>query len=310
MPQVPSRSPALNFPAVQPIWRTPRRLADPGAALEDDVRVHRILFSAVIAIASLGAVASAGAAGEQILPWTPQTWAEVAKLPDWSGVWVPDVRDQDARIKTDPTPWNPAAAKKIEDMNAQEDAGDPKGLFYDCLPEAMPSWMLITHNAIEFTFTPGRVTMLGEADGNRLRRVYTDGRPHPDDPDLTFHGHSIGHWEGQTLVIDTVGILPQALIALTEAAGVPNNGDMHIVEHVHLTGPDTLQDDLEITAPHVLTRTWKTSRIYYRHRERVGDIVEGVCLQGGMSAKTDDKGDAVFVPLPHSHGIPVAPGGQ
>ena len=200
------------------------------------MRVHRILFSAVIALTSLGAAAPAGAAGEQILPWTPQTWAEVAKLPDWSGVWVPDVRDQDARIKTDPTPWNAAAAKKIDDMNAQEDAGDPKGLFYDCLPEAMPSWMLITHNALEFTFTPGRVTMLGEADGNRLRRIYTDGRPHPDDPDLTFHGHSIGHWEGQALEIDTVGILPETYLAISEAVGLPNNGDMHIIERIHLAG--------------------------------------------------------------------------
>ena len=269
------------------------------------MRVARLLFLAILSFASLAALAMAAPAQEQLLPWTPQTWAEVAKLPDWSGVWVPNVGDQNARIQTDPTPWKPQFAKQIADLNAQEDAGDPKGLFYDCLPEAMPSWMLISHNAMEFAFTPGRVTMLGESDGNRLRRVYTDGRPHPDDPDLTFHGHSIGHWEGQTLVIDTVGILPQSLIALTEAAGVPNNGDMHIVEHMHLTGPDTLQDDLEITAPHVLITTWKTSRIWYRHRERVGDIVEGVCLQGGLSAQTDDKGNAVYVPIPQSHGIPV-----
>ena len=39
-------------------------------------------------------------------------------------------------------------------------------------------------------------TMLGEGDGNRMRRIYTDGRPHPSDPDLTIHGHSIGRWDG------------------------------------------------------------------------------------------------------------------
>ena len=94
-------------------------------------------------------------------------------------------------------------------------------------------------------YTPGRVTLLGESDGNRLRRIYTDGRPHPDDPDPTFHGHSIGHWEGNTLVVDTVGIIPQAFIAISEAAAVPNNGDMHIIEHIHLADKDILHDDLE-----------------------------------------------------------------
>ena len=77
----------------------------------------------------------------------------------------------------------------------------------------MPSWMLMTHNAMEILFTPGRITMLGEGDGNRMRRIYTDGRRHPEDPDLTIHGHSIGHWEGDTLVVDTVGIIAPGLIS-------------------------------------------------------------------------------------------------
>ena len=79
----------------------------------------------------------------------------------------------------------------------------------------------MTHNAMEILFTPGRITMLGEGDGNRMRRIYTDGRRHPEDPDLTIHGHSIGHWEGDTLVVDTVGIIPQGYIAVSEAVGVP-----------------------------------------------------------------------------------------
>ena len=66
-------------------------------------------------------------------------------------------------------------------MFAEEKAGRPPPIFVNCLPEAMPSWMLVTHNAMEILFTPGRVTMLGESDGNRLRRIYTDGRGHPND---------------------------------------------------------------------------------------------------------------------------------
>jgi hypothetical protein len=256
-----------------------------------------------IAVALGGAAAAFGAGDPQINP-PPQAsdWAALARLPDWSGVWTYSMTDQNARMKSNPAPWNPAAAAEIAKLEAAENAGDPKGLFVNCLPESMPSWMLITHNAMEFLFTPGRVTILGESDGNRLRRIYTDGRPHPADPDPTFHGHSIGHWEGKTLVVDTVAVLPETYIASSEAVGLPNNGDMHIIERIHLVGPDTLNDDLEITAPHVLTRTWKTRLILFRQRARKYDIVEGVCLQGNYSEGKDAAGNAVFVPALQTEG--------
>ena len=232
----------------------------------------------------------------------PKDWSALASLPDWSGVWTPNMTDQQRRIKTDPPPWNNAAAAQIAKLEAAERAGDPKGLFINCLPESMPSWMLLTHNALEFLFTPGRVTILGESDGNRLRRIYTDGRGHPADPDPTFHGHSIGHWEGDTLVVDTVGILPETYIAVSEAVGLPNNGDLHVIERIRLEKPDILRDDLEIIAPHVLTKPWSTSRFLFRQRAQKYDIVEGVCLQGNYSEGTDAAGNAVFVPVPQTEG--------
>jgi hypothetical protein len=230
----------------------------------------------------------------------PADWADLAKLPDWSGVWTPNTKDQERRETADPIPWNRKAATEIAKLQALEDGGNPKGLFVNCLPEGMPSWMLISHNAMEFLFTPGRVSILGEMDGNRLRRIYTDGRGHPDDPDPSFHGHSIGHWEGQTLVVDTVGILPEAYIAPSESVGLPNNGDMHILERIHLAAPDKLEDDLEISAPHVLTKPWKTSRYLFRQRARKYDIVEGLCIQGSFSEAKDKDGNAVFVPAPET----------
>ena len=267
---------------------------------------------ALSVVLSLGGAASAAGGEESVINPPPKAsdWAALAKLPDWSGVWTPAMSDQEARIQSDPVPWTPAAGAQIAALIAAEDAGNPKGLFMNCLPESMPSWMLITHNALEFLFTPGRVTILGESDGNRLRRIYTDGRAHPADPDPTFHGHSIGHWEGQTLVVDTIGVLPETYIAPSEAVGLPNNGDMHIVERIHLAGPDTLHDDLEITAPHVLTRTWKTSRILFRQRARKYDIVEGVCLQGSYSEGVDGSGNAVFVPAPQTEGGNLLPPGK
>ena len=234
-------------------------------------------------------------------------WASLARLPDWSGVWIPDIEDQFAQIDGNPVPWKPDVARRIATLHERENAGHPKGLFATCLPEAMPSWMLISHNALEFLFTPGRVTMLGESDGNRLRRIYTDGRPHPADPDPSFHGHSIGHWDADALVVDTVGILPQAFIVVSEAVGVPNNGDLHITDRIHLAAADVLADDLEIVAPHVLTRPWKTTRKYRRQRGPKVEIGEGVCLQGFFAEATDENGDAIFVPVLQAEGGNPAP---
>jgi hypothetical protein len=166
-------------------------------------------------------------------PPTAQDWADIGKLPDWSGVWNPKITDQDAQVKTNPPPWNETAKKKIDHMFAEEKAGRPPLVFFGCFPEAHPTWMLVTHNAMEILFTPGRVTMLGESDGNRCA-ASTPTAAAPRRPRPTFHGHSIGHWEGDTLVVDTIGILPQAPLAISEAAGVPNNGDMRVVERIHL----------------------------------------------------------------------------
>src|SRR5712692_10314521 len=154
----------------------------------------RAVLLAFLALATISVLAAEPAKVKPVInpPPTAQDWAALAKLPDWSGVWNPKITDQDAQVKTNPPPRTPKAAAQIAYMFAEEKAGRPPPLFVNCLPEGMPSWMLITHNAMEFLLTPGRVTILGESDGNRIRRIYTDGRPHPADPDPTFHGHSIG----------------------------------------------------------------------------------------------------------------------
>jgi hypothetical protein len=266
----------------------------------------RFIRVAIVSVA-LAMQAAAAAPANVNRPPTRADWEGLARLPDWSGVWTPFISDQNARIARDPTPWRPEIAGQIKAMEEEEQSGRPRGLFIDCLPEGMPSWMLITHNAFEVLFTPGRVTLLGEMDGNRIRRIYTDGRGHPPDPDPTFHGDSIGRWEGGTLVVDTVAILPQSWLAVSEAVGIPNNGDMHIVERIHLDGPDRLVDDLVIDAPRVLSRPWQTSRIYFRQRARKYDIIEGVCLQGTMASRQDEHGNWVYVPVPQEGGNPVPP---
>jgi hypothetical protein len=270
-----------------------------------------LTLQAILAVA--GSVLAAPVVAAQPLPSTPaptaKDWASLGGLPDWSGTWVPDMRDQGMQETSNPPPWTPSVAAEIRQAQAEEAAGAPRGLFINCLPEGMPSWMLISHNAMEILFTPGQVTLLGESDGNRLRRIYTDGRAHPADPDPSFHGHSIGHWEGDTLVVDTVGVLPETFIAISESIGAPNDGDMHVVERIHLVAPGVLHDDLEITAPHVLSKTWKTTRAFLRHRLVRDAISEGVCLQGFFAEGKDKAGHAVFTPVPQDSGGNVAPKG-
>jgi hypothetical protein len=219
-----------------------------------------------------------------------------AAPPDFDGVWIPDVKDQHRQETENIPPWKPDILPQVQRLATEEKAGRPFLVLSHCLPHGMPSWMLITHNAFEFLTTSGRITMLGEVDGNRMRRIYTDGRPHPEDPDLTLHGHSIGHWNGDVLVVDTTAIAPQAYIAISEAIGIPNNGDMHIVERLHLAKPDVLYDDLEITAPKVLTATWKTTRIFRRYPDRHYEIIEGECEQEGLVPGKDESGNDIFIP--------------
>ena len=223
-----------------------------------------------------------------------------AAPPDLNGVWIPDVKDQKRQETENVPPWRPEILPQVQRLAAEEKAGRPFLVLSHCLPHGMPSWMLITHNAFELLTTPGRITMLGEVDGNRMRRIYMDGRPHPEDPDLTLHGHSIGHWDGDVLVIDTTGIAPQAYIATNEAVGIPNNGDMHIVERLHLAKPNVLYDDMEITAPKVLTATWKTTRIFRRYPERHYEIIEGECQQEDLVPGKDAFGNDIFVPQPQN----------
>jgi len=261
--------------------------------------------SAALALAGLFL---AGAATGQDRPAPrPADWTALSRLPDWSGTWIPDVRDQNAQITGNPPPWRPEVAAQTARLAAEEKAGKPKGLFVDCLPHGMPALMLKSHNPIEFLFTPGRVTLLGESDGNRLRRIYTDGRGHADDPIPSFFGDSVGRWEGDTLVVDTVGVLPQTYIAVSEAVGIPNDGDLQVTERIRLAGPDLLEDQLTITAPKVLSAPWKTTRRFKRDRSAVAEIVEGVCLQGQFHETTDRDGHAAFQPLDFLEGGAPAP---
>src|SRR4051812_11946253 len=101
-------------------------------------------------------------------------WSALGRLPDWGGLWVPDRSDPKHPFGIGDPTWTPEAAQQVAPLTEAEKAGTPVNIYINCLPEGMPSFVIMTLNAAEFLFTPGRVPPLGEFDGNRLRRIYTD----------------------------------------------------------------------------------------------------------------------------------------
>jgi hypothetical protein len=148
----------------------------------------------------------------------------------------------------------------------------------------MPTIMLQPY-PIEFLFTPGEVPVAIETF-SRMRRIFTDGRAHPSDADPTFNGHSIGHWEGDTLVVDSVGFVTTTPL---HSDGSQHSDQMHIVERMHLVSSDRLQVHMTIMDRKALTRPMTTVTTYGRHRD--WNIAEYVCEQNNRNA-LDTEGHA------------------
>lgn len=128
-------------------------------------------------------------------------------------------------------------------------------LFY-CNPFAFSGFDGAFEGAIEWLFTPGRGTMTWE--GGIVRRIYTDGRLPPGDPDETNRGSSVGPWEGQTLVVDTMG-LNSAAAPIGIRGFLPHGRKARVTEHIFLKSQDELEFDTALVAPDLLTRPVKTS---------------------------------------------------
>jgi hypothetical protein len=124
--------------------------------------------------------------------------------------------------------------------------------------------------AAEFLFTPGRVTILLEQDST-VRRIYTDRRAHTSDPDVSYAGESIGHWEGETLVVHTTAITAKAELI----APLKSSGKTQVIERIHLKDKNHLQIDTTVEDPIALKARWRYSRLYERSDS---GFFERVCL--------------------------------
>jgi hypothetical protein len=245
---------------------------------------------------------------------TPAEWSALARLPDFNGVWeagggggraggAPPANAGAAagnRGAAAPAParrggggavaagagrgGGPSLTPEYAAKRTALLANNPEdNQTANCLPPGMPGIMGQPY-PMEFLLTPGQVTILIEAY-NQIRHIYTDGRKLPDEPDPTFHGTSVGRWEGDTLIVDTVGFSPTTQIA----NGVPHSDKMRILERFRLADPDTMTIETTITDPEALTMPFTSSRTLRRHRDWT--LAEYICEENNRNS-VDQSGKA------------------
>jgi hypothetical protein len=179
-------------------------------------------------------------------------------LPDWSGWWAQNSPFMDELVRA-PPPMKAGEFARFRAARSQDSDPDPARY---CRPPVFVGYSGGFAESIELLFTPGRVTLTNES--GLIRRIYTDGRSLPTDYDYTNTGTSVGRWEGQTLVIETVGINPAARYPIATQGAMPIGKNVKITERISLQGPDTLQFDVTTVAPDLFIAPDQRKRIYAR----------------------------------------------
>ena len=218
-----------------------------------------------------------GVAAEASAGFAKGNYAALDALPDWGGIWF---------VMRPPAGTPPEGQPVLKgEYQVQREAwraeviangGVEKRERSNCSPPGLPRIMRLGQYPYEFLFTPGRVTINQEA-WMQTRAIWTDGREHPplEELDPTFHGHSIGHWEGDTLVVDTIGISAE----LEFGEGGMHSDQFRLVERLHLSpdNPDVLINEMTMTDPLALAEPYNVTTLY--RRDRQGSLIEFQCAE-------------------------------
>ena len=195
---------------------------------------------------------------------------------DISGVWnaMRGNYDTASFSKGDPpmTPWGQ------EQFNAAKPSQGPRGVkltettdrVYKCSPPGMP-YIYLQLFPMQIVQTPKQVIEIFEYD-HTVRQIFIDGRKHPAEIKPSYNGHSIGHWEGDTLVVDTIALNGKMWL---DRVGHPDSKQMHIIERIHRVDDKTLQVDFTFDDPKSYVRPW-TALMRFQLRPN-WDIMEHVC---------------------------------
>ncbi len=199
---------------------------------------------------------------------------------DLSGVWGPYRGGRGSDPTLMPPPAGPLVfkpdyakvyeARRAADAAAIQRGGSPTSASTFCVPYGVPRMMSVAIYPIEIVQTPQQVTIIGEAF-SEVRRVYLD-RPQAklDDVAPGYFGRSVGQWEGDTLVVDTIGIK-----TTVQYQRMPHSDQMRITERLRLVAPDVLHDQITIEDPVILEKPITYTLAYRRLPEY--EMVEFVC---------------------------------
>jgi hypothetical protein len=210
---------------------------------------------------------------------TPPAASAPAPKRDLTGIWMgrnPQAMRAYAGAtftKEEPelTPWAQAKYKEAKNSNngiyTLDTTNDP--VITHCDPPGVPRVYFHPY-PFELVNTPKYLLMLYEYD-HTVRRIYTDGRPVPTDPDLSWLGTSVGHWEGDTtFVVETVGFNDKTWL---DRLGHPHSTELHVTERFRRIDMDHMQIDFILQDPKALAAPWK-STFYFELRPKweLGEI--------------------------------------
>ena len=152
-----------------------------------------------------------------------------------------------------------------------------------CLPPGMPGMMnAVFGNRLEIMQNKDKITMFTEVNDS-MRRIFLDGRKPSqrvlNDP--TYPGYSTGHWEGDTLIVDTVALRDNTFIE----GFTPHSEAMTVHERLHFVAPDVFEDKITVTDPKALTQPWETTLLFRKTKLGADEMREAVCPEGLADAK-------------------------
>jgi hypothetical protein len=165
-------------------------------------------------------------------------------------------------------PYQPAALEKKKQNGANWTTLDPEVKCY------LPGVPRATYMPFPFQIVQSSKTVLMSyefASATRIIRMDSKEKS----PAESWMGWSIGHWDGDTLVVDVTDFTDASWF---DRAGDFHDGDLHVVERYTLTSPDVISYEATITDPKVFTRPWKISMPLYRHVEKNAQLLEYKCV--------------------------------
>jgi hypothetical protein len=179
-----------------------------------------------------------------------------------------------ADFKPEESPLRPAAAAVFQQHAATFSKDFPTAR---CLPAGVPAGGLlpIPYKIIQ---TPGVIVMLYEAD-TTFRQIFTDGRKQPPDPQPAWLGYSIGKWEGDWMVVDTIGFNDQSWL---DASGHPHSEALHTVERFHRSDFGRMEVQVTIDDPKTFTKPFT-----FQFNQRLipdTDLMETYCSENEKDA--------------------------